>query len=1081
MKKIFTNLTLVLAFFLVMNVNVNAQIVNIPDANFKAALVANTLINTNQDGEIQVSEATAYTGLIDVNNRIIHDLTGIEAFTNITGLNCSYNFLTNLNLYQNTALTSLDCSFNNSLHYFDLILNTNLVSLNCGYDSLYSLDVTHNPSLTDLECGNNLISSIDLSFNAALNSLGCGHNSLSILDVTNNNVLDHLSCFNNYLAALDVTFNYSLTYLYCDDNPLHTLDVTQNNNLKTLVCVNTSLSSLDVTNNLVLTALVDSVNFITSLDVSQNTALTDLICDNNPLSSLDLSQNTALSQFTCSNTLLSSLDLSHNPALTWLDCNNNSSLSSLNVADGNNINFLHFYATNNPNLSCIQVDNVPWSTTHWTVGGGNIDNIVSFSLNCACLPIVYIPDPVFKAYLLGNLSINTNSDGEIQVCEAAAYTGTIDVSGLGISDLTGIEAFTGLTILECYDNSLNSMDLHLNTALWYLDCHHNSLNSLNVTQNILLNTIDCDSNSISNLDVNQNTVLNYLYCNNNSISSLNLNNNTALVSLRCNLNQISNLDISQNTSLYHLECNNNALISLNAANGNNSNFAVFDATSNSYLTCIQVDNIVWSTTNWTVPNNIDFYASFSLNCANAYIFTQPGNQIGCVGNSISILVSATGVGLTYQWRKGTTNLINGGNISGATSATITFNPVDLTDDGTNYNAIVSASNSSQDSSIYVSITVYPALVVTLIPTQATCAGNDGTISTTVTGGSGTYYYSWSNGSTNSNLINLSPGIYTVTISDGFTCSQTVSDTITSPALQIVNIPDAVFKANLVAYSQINTNGDGEIQVCEAIAYTGGINVSNSSIFDLTGIEAFINLTGLACFNDSISNIDISHNTALQYLWCEQNFLTSLDVSQNLALIHLYCYNNLISSLDVSHNLLLTQFECNNNFISSLDISHNTAINDFYCSYNSLDILNIANGNNINFTGFGATINPNLVCIQVDDVAWSTTNWTAPVYIDNTASFSLNCPLITGNVSLNTESVNISIYPNPASSTITIHQSTPSPNQQLLITNILGEEIYHQAINNSTQTTIDVSQWSNGVYFYQIRGDKETLLGRFVKQ
>src|ERR1035437_5967288 len=33
-------------------------------------------------------------------------------------------------------------------------------------------------------------------------------------------------------------------------------------------------------------------------------------------------------------------------------------------------------------LTCIQVDNVAWSTTHWTVGGGYIDNIVSFSLNC---------------------------------------------------------------------------------------------------------------------------------------------------------------------------------------------------------------------------------------------------------------------------------------------------------------------------------------------------------------------------------------------------------------------------------------------------------------------------------------------------------------------------------------------------------------------------------------------------------------------------------------------------------------------------------------------------------------------------
>jgi len=74
---------------------------------------------------------------------------------------------------------------------------------------------------------------------------------------------------------------------------------------------------------------------------------------------------------------------------------------------------------------------------------------------------------------------------------------------------------------------------------------------------------------------------------------------------------------------------------------------------------------------------------------------------------------------------------------------------------------------------------------------------------------------------------------------------------------------------------------------------------------------------------------------------------------------------------------------------------------------------------------------------------------------------------------------IMIYPNPATSTLTLHSPFSILHSQFIITNILGEEIYHQVINNSTQTTIDVSQWSNGVYFYQIRGDKETLQGKFV--
>ena len=55
---------------------------------------------------------------------------------------------------------------------------------------------------------------------------------------------------------------------------------------------------------------------------------------------------------------------------------------------------------------------------------------------------VTIPDSNFKNYLVNSTSINTNGDSEIQVTEANAYTGLINCSGLGISDLTGIEAFT---------------------------------------------------------------------------------------------------------------------------------------------------------------------------------------------------------------------------------------------------------------------------------------------------------------------------------------------------------------------------------------------------------------------------------------------------------------------------------------------------------------------------------------------------------------------------------------------------------------------------------------------------------------
>ena len=98
------------AFICVMSIGLaTAQVVNIPDAAFKAALVSDASINTNGDGKIQVSEAVTFTGQMIAYNRNISDLTGIQAFTALTELRCGNNNLTSLNLSANTALPYFYC------------------------------------------------------------------------------------------------------------------------------------------------------------------------------------------------------------------------------------------------------------------------------------------------------------------------------------------------------------------------------------------------------------------------------------------------------------------------------------------------------------------------------------------------------------------------------------------------------------------------------------------------------------------------------------------------------------------------------------------------------------------------------------------------------------------------------------------------------------------------------------------------------------------------------------------------------------------------------------------------------------
>ena len=163
--------------------------------------------------------------------------------------------------------------------------------------------------------------------------------------------------------------------------------------------------------------------------------------------------------------------------------------------------------------------------------------------------------------------------------------------------------------------------------------------------------------------------------------------------------------------------------------------------------------------------------------------------------------------------------------------------------------------------------------------------------------------------------------------------------------QNVNIPDANFKAYLVGNTAINTNGDTDIQVSEASVFNGAIDCSSLFISDLTGIEAFTSL------------------------------------------IDLVCNENQLISLDVSQNIVLEGLSCGNNLITSLNLSLNTALHVLYCPENQISCLNIKNGNNINFWQFYVSENPNLSCIEVDDAAWSTSNWTG---IDFQASFSEDC-------------------------------------------------------------------------------------------
>ena len=211
--------------------------------------------------------------------------------------------------------------------------------------------------------------------------------------------------------------------------------------------------------------------------------------------------------------------------------------------------------------------------------------------------------------------------------------------------------------------------------------------------------------------------------------------------------------------------------------------------------------------------------------------------------------------------------------------------------------------------------------------------------------------------------------------------------------QSVYIPDASFKALLVGNSTINTNGDTEIQMSEASSYDGGIDCFGSNISDLTGIEAFTALTGLFCTSNNLTSLDVSQNVNLVLLHCGFNSITSLDISALTTLTALYAPGNLITSLNTDGAEALIHLDCSFNLITTLDLSQNTHLDHIDCQINHLQCLNIANGNNTNVENFFAAGNPNLSCVEVDDIVYAENHWQQvlqPIGSQFTFAFSVNC-------------------------------------------------------------------------------------------
>lgn len=240
---------------------------NFPDANFRKYIKGN--IAGGRD--VLTVEERSKVKIININKKDISDLKGIEAFPNLTELDCG----------------------NNSIQKLDLRQNPKLKTLKCNKNQLTQLDLSKNPDIDYLNCSENQLKQLDVSHLKDLVTLNCSHNDLEQLDVRNSKFLETLYCSWNRLTELDadVTHKSRLVSVECQNNQLTSLILGQNKLLKKLNCAHNQLTQLNLNNMSALKELNCANNQLTVLDVSDSPELTTLWLKNNHLTSLNLDNN----------------------------------------------------------------------------------------------------------------------------------------------------------------------------------------------------------------------------------------------------------------------------------------------------------------------------------------------------------------------------------------------------------------------------------------------------------------------------------------------------------------------------------------------------------------------------------------------------------------------------------------------------------------------------------------------------------------------------------------------------------------------------------------------------------------------
>ncbi|MFD2727508.1 T9SS type A sorting domain-containing protein [Hyunsoonleella rubra] len=624
--------------------------------------------------EVPVSNWSGIEAFINLTELRI-TASGPTSTNQATATSINLSALTNLEylMYRRNAhLTSLDVSANIALKTLvasqntvqtQLILNSGLTDLNIfgigpaggltinflnstalqnlvAYGGkLTSLDLSNCNNLIDAEIySSTLLNSITLPTSSSLERLRAdGLVALSSMDLSKQSNLKILNLGGSSgLTSIDLSNNINLETINVKDSPITNIDFSNTSVLKSINAENTVFTSVDLSDCLGLEVVLFKNSSLTSLDLSNQANIIDINCNNSSnLNSVTLAPTNTLTDFRSENTVIGTLDLSNQTALSTLFILPNNSLTTLNVSGCTSISDLDVGNGNTGNVSNLNVSNCTALET-LDFRDNNI-NVLTLGSSLPSLTHIYGMNNQLSTI---NLSAFTAlefidlSNNFLNILTLGTHNSLteINASGNDISTLN-ITGAPSLQTLNMETNSLSSLDFSNATNLQFLNLNDNNFNTINVSPAISLSSFTINDNTgltgitvgasspilvlraincnLSTLDLSNLINLNSLEVGNNNLSSLDFSNINSIVvvdisynqfttlpnipasanAINCSNNLIPLLDFSSFNILGDLVCGNTSLTSLNVKNGTNqTNNLIVNSTGSPNLGCIEVDN-----------------------------------------------------------------------------------------------------------------------------------------------------------------------------------------------------------------------------------------------------------------------------------------------------------------------------------------------------------------------------------------------------------------------------------------------------------------------------------------------------------